>query len=273
MAKVEQFYDSNVQREWDRLGRHKTEFAITMRALSEYLPRPPARIVDIGGGPGRYSIALAQMGYDVTLVDLSAMELDLAGGKAAEAGVRLAGYVHANALDLIDLPGQPYDAALLMGPLYHLLDLQERRTAVAQAKSVLRPGALLFAAFITRYAGIRWSARYLPSWIIERADDVERLLDTGINMPPAEGGFTDSYFAHPSEIKPLMEEGGFRTLDLLACEGVISMIEDEINLLEGEDWSAWVDMNYRLCRDPSIHGAAEHLLYVGSRVAIGEQGE
>ncbi|HUP28057.1 MAG TPA: class I SAM-dependent methyltransferase, partial [Chloroflexia bacterium] len=215
MAKVEHFYDNNAQREWERLERHRIEFAVTMRALRDYLPPAPARILDIGGGPGRYSIALAQLGYEVTLVDLSRGLLDFAREKAGEAGVTLAGYVHANVLDLGDLVGGSSDAVLLMGPLYHLLDEQERLRAVREARRVLRPGGLVFAAFITRYAGIRWAAKNLPSWITDARADTERLLTTGVNVPPAEGGFTDSYFAHPVEIVPLMERGGFRTLDLV----------------------------------------------------------
>ena len=263
MANVEHFYDNNAQREWDRLGGHRTEFAVTMRALAEYLPPPPARIADVGGGPGRYSIALSHMGYRLTLADLSAGLLAFAQGKASDAGVTLEDYVHINALDLGKMPGRAYDAVLMMGPLYHLLTLEERLRAVRGVGGLLKPGGLLFASFIARYAGIRWAAKNLPSWLVDNRSDVERLIETGVNIPPAEGGFTDSYFAQPSEVRPLMEEGGFRTLDLIGCEGVVSMIDEKIMPLEGELWEAWVDINYRLGRDPSIHGAVEHLLYVG----------
>jgi hypothetical protein len=63
-----------------------------------------------------------------------------------------------------------------------------------------------------------------------------------------------------------MEQGGFATLDLIACEGVVSMIDEQLNTLTGEQWQAWVDLNYRLGKDPSVHGAAEHLLYVGEKL-------
>ena len=62
-----------------------------------------------------------------------------------------------------------------------------------------------------------------------------------------------------------MAAGGFAMTDLVACEGVISMLEDGVNPLQGEAWDTWVDLNYGVCRDPSIHGAAEHLLYVGRK--------
>lgn len=64
---------------------------------------------------------------------------------------------------------------------------------------------------------------------------------------------------------PLMESEGFETLDLIACEGVISMIEEKINELTGEAFDAWVELNYQLSKDPSLHGCAEHLLYVGRK--------
>ena len=107
MDKIEQFYDGAVQREWERLDRHRMEFAITLRALADHLPPPPATILDIGGGPGRYSIALAQRGYTVTLLDLSQVQLDWARAKAAEAGVALADYVHGAAERLLYVGRKP----------------------------------------------------------------------------------------------------------------------------------------------------------------------
>jgi S-adenosylmethionine-dependent methyltransferase len=60
MAEVEPFYDDYAAYEWDRLGRHKTEFAVTLRAMEEFLPAAPCSILDIGVGPGRYAIELSQ---------------------------------------------------------------------------------------------------------------------------------------------------------------------------------------------------------------------
>ncbi len=62
-----------------------------------------------------------------------------------------------------------------------------------------------------------------------------------------------------------MENGGCKTLDLVGCEGITSMIEEKINELSGEAFEFWADLNYRLGRNPSLHGAAEHLLYVGRK--------
>jgi 2-polyprenyl-6-methoxyphenol hydroxylase-like FAD-dependent oxidoreductase len=62
-----------------------------------------------------------------------------------------------------------------------------------------------------------------------------------------------------------MESTGFRALGVIGCEGVLSQIRDRVNELDGDDWDYWIDINYRLARDASTHGIAEHLLYVGER--------
>lgn len=262
---VEQFYDLHAQREWERMDRHRTEFAVTLRALEERLPQPPAAILDVGGGPGRYAITLAQRGYFVTLVDLSSRCLAFAQDKAKAAGVELAGCVHADARDLSTFAQGCFDAALLLGPLYHLLELDDRRKAALEARRVLRAGGLVYASIITRYAAVRWAAKHEPSYIFEDREGLDRILTSGVSLAKPYGGFTDTYLAHPTELQPLMEECGFTTLDLLACEGVISMIEEQVNTLSGELWQAWVALNYRLGRDPCVHGAAEHILYVGRK--------
>lgn len=261
---VERYYDAGAQHEWERQDRHRTVFAVTWRALDDYLPEPPAAILDIGGGPGRYSVGLARRGYAVTLFDLAHNNLAFAQARAAEAGVELAGRAQGNALDLSRFADAGFDAVLLMGPLYHLLELDHRRTAVREACRVLKPGGLIFASFITRYAPLCDLARSAPGLLLDRWGDYSRILETGQHQVGTTGaGFTDAYFAHPSEAKPLMEEAGFASLDLIACEGVVSMVQEQLNSLTGEVWERWVDLNYRLGKDPSVHGTAAHLLYVG----------
>lgn len=264
MEKIEAYYDQHSQREWERLQRHRTEFAVTMCALREHLSGAPARILDVGGGPGRYSLTLADQGYHVTLLDLSAGNLALAREKARERGVTLEGFIHGTGLDLSAFPEASFDAVLLMGPLYHLLAEEQRAEAVRQALRLLKPGGLLFTAFISRYAPIRDMAKWEPEQLHPQRERYEQMLATGVYSAPADGSaFTDAYFALPAEIRPFMERFGLTTLDLIACEGFTSMIEEKLNELTGEAWDVWAELNYRLGKDPANHGVAEHLLHVG----------
>lgn len=264
MSHVQNFYDENVQNEWERLGvRHRTEFAVTLRALREFLPPVPARVIDIGGGPGRYALTLAEAGYGVTLVDLSDGNLAFAREKARETGIRLEGVFHKNALDLSSFPPESFDAALLMGPLYHLWHENERLQALREARRLLKPGGMIFASFISRFAPFQDAAAKGFTWAITEPDTNEKLLTTGINVGADGDGFTDAYFAHPDEVIPLCEAAGFETLLRLGCEGMAGGHEAYINSLEGRDFGIWAELNYRLGKDPAAIGASEHILYVG----------
>jgi ubiquinone/menaquinone biosynthesis C-methylase UbiE len=264
MSNVEKYYDENAQSEWDRLEvRHRSEFDNSMRAILEYLPPSPADLIDIGGGPGRYAIALAQKGYRVTLVDLSQGNLDLARQKAAEAGVELQDFVHANALDLTGFPEEGFEAVLLMGPLYHLHQEAERRAALGQARRLLKADGLIFATFITRFSAFRDAAVHGYTYAEADPAYTESVLATGINHQSA--GFTDAHFARPEEVIPLIEKAGFKTLKMIGCEGILSGHEEYVYSLSGEARQFWLDLNYRFAQEPSLYGASDHLLYIGRK--------
>lgn len=263
-GRILSFYESNVEMEWTRLDRHRTELALTARALEEFLPLSSA-VLDCGSGPGRYSLLLASLGHRVTLLDISEESLGFARAKAEEEGVRFEECVCASATDLSMFEDASFDGVLVMGPLYHLLDAQDRAACLGEARRVLRSGGLIFATFLVRYSALRDVAKYDPEWLVDYPDDAKRILEDGIytfegrDNPP----FTDFWSIRPGEVAPMMQKAGFETVALMAQEGLVSMIEEKVNLLEGEAWKAWVDLNYRCASDPSIHGTAEHLLYIG----------
>jgi len=213
---LERFYDQQAEQEWDRLGKHRTEFAVTLRALAEHMP-PPARVLDRGSGPGCLGLELARQGYEVTLFDLSPVCLQTAREKATEAGLALAGVEQGTAVDLSRFGPATFDGVLLLGPLYHLLEEGERRQGLREAWRVLAPGGLLFAAFITRYTAIRYSAVYDPLWVLEDADRLAMLLETGVLPARRSGqpGFL-AHYAHPTEAGPLVESEGFQMVSFWA---------------------------------------------------------
>jgi ubiquinone/menaquinone biosynthesis C-methylase UbiE len=264
MSNIQHFYDENVQAEWERLGsRHRTEFSVSLQALREFLPPAPATLIDIGGGPGRYALTLAEQGYTVTLVDLSPANLALAQQKDAEAASHLQAILQANALDLSSFPAESFDAALLMGPLYHLLEPAERLQALREAHRLLKPGGVLVAAFISRFAPLRDSSKAHPEWLKDQPAAIEQLLTTGaVSGFP---GFTDAYFAHPDEIVPLCQAAGFETLGRMGCEGVVAGNEQLINQLCAADFEQWAELNYRISQDPAAIGASDHILYIGRK--------
>lgn len=260
---VRTLYRADPEREWQRMARHRTEFAVTLRALDDHLPPPPGHVLDCGGGPGRYAIALSQRGYRVTLFDLSPELLDLARQRTVEAGVALAAFEEGSATDLGRFPNDHFDAVLLMGPLYHLLRVEDRRRALAEAYRVIKPGGPVFAAFIARYAGHIDAVADYPAAAAGMPEAYRAIVEIGHEPLPEEGKVSFvGYFAHPGEVAPLCRDAGFEVETVLGVEGVAASRETKLNELTGAAWDFWVDVNYELAHDASLHGGVEHLLAV-----------
>jgi S-adenosylmethionine-dependent methyltransferase len=94
IKQVENYYDS--YDEWQRLERHKVEFEITKKYIDKYVTSN-SRILDIGGGPGKYSIYLASKGHKVILLDLAKKHIEIAKEKADEHKVKLERFIHGSA--------------------------------------------------------------------------------------------------------------------------------------------------------------------------------
>ena len=263
---IRKYYDKNPVEEWERLDKHRTEFSVTMRVLKDFLPNPPAEILDCGGGPGRYAIELANLGYSVTLYDLSEKNLEIAAEKAESKCIALLDYLQGNAVDLARFSDNSFDAVLLMGPLYHIMDDAARTQAIREAKRVLKPGGVLFAAFISRYAAHRWTAKHEPESIVDNPRINDALILTGF-LKPGEGAEDEfcGYLAKPEEVEDLFWDVGMEVENIYGVEGLISLIDEKLNQMEGGVWLKWVDLNYQISSDPSILAGVEHLLVVSRK--------
>ena len=172
----------------DERGRLDTplgvvEFERTIGILAEHLPRPPAVVADIGGGPGRYALWLAERGYTVRHRDIVPKHVDQLGADAAACGLSIETAVgDARAIDLADGGA---DAVLLLGPLYHLQARDDRLRALREAARVVRPGGPVFAAAISR-----WAPR-LHGEVVERLDlafpSIGHQIETVEAVGPAPG--------------------------------------------------------------------------------------
>lgn len=259
MNEIENWYDEKYD-EWERLSRHKIEFDITKRYLDEYLCEDSLEIFDIGGGPGRYSIYLAEKGHKVSLLDLSKCHIEIAKEKSAERGIELEAYIHGNALELGEYE-QKYDVIMLMGPLYHLINESDRKAAVDGALRLLKPNGIIIASFISNYAPIQDYLKGLHT--IESVDELLVYLKDGENQ--GDKGFTTAYFTSVKEAKDLMNSCGLRELIFVGVENILGSKEKEINMLEDDEYEKWLEIGYQLSRDENLMGTSEHFLYIGRK--------
>jgi S-adenosylmethionine-dependent methyltransferase len=270
---VRTYYASFGEREWSRLENPTDgalEFAITCHTLAKYLP-PTARVLDIGAGPGRYTIWLAQRGHRVVLADLSPELLAIARSKIGQAGIgdRVEEIAEADARDLSRWASESFDALLCLGPFYHLPDPKDRHRAATELCRVLRPGGLALVALMPRYTFLRRTLA-IPDerHHLAQTEFVARLLQEGAFVNDIPGRFTHGYGVRPQEAAPFFEQYGFTTLTLLAAEGIAIGIQDALFDLAESDpatYQAAFDVIYNTASDPSILGMAAHLLYVGRR--------
>ena len=269
---VRAYYQGFGDREWTRLASAEgsVEFAVNTHAIASYLP-PGARVLDIGGGPGRYSLWLAERGHRVVLADLSPELLASARDKvaASAAGALVEEIVEADACDLGRWPDGSFDAALSLGPFYHLPAPAERDRAAVELARVLRPGGLAFVALLPRYAFLRRTVALADERPrLAQPDFVARVLDDGVFINDLPGRFTSGYGVRPDEVAPFFERHGFSMLALLASQGIAVGLEDALAELAGSNPAAYqaaLDVVVRTADDPSILGLSSHLLYVGRK--------
>ena len=264
ISDIESFYGDDPGREDGRLSVHQLERELTLRFLDRHLP-PSGSVLEIGAGTGRYSIELAKRGYAVTAVDLSAQVVEEAKRRVAEQGFEgRVRFVVADARDLGQVPDEPFDAGLMMGPLYHLVEESDRRSALREAHRHLREGAPIFSAFLGRLGVVSALLKKVPVWIEDNIQ-VRSFLDHGRRPANASLEGFRGYFAQVSEIAPLHEEVGFDTVALVGVEPGIAADDESFNRLEGERRGRWLDLLQEIADEPSIVGASRHLLYIGRK--------
>jgi ubiquinone/menaquinone biosynthesis C-methylase UbiE len=247
---------------WGELERLRTQ-----AILARHLPPPPAVVLDVGGAAGAYAFPLAEQGYEVHLIDPVELHVEQARAREASASANLASISLGDARGLSFADGSA-GAVLLLGPLYHLVEKEDRLQALREARRVLRPGGVLFAAAISRFASLidGLSRGFFAD--AEFRKIVEGDLARGVHQNPTNRFeyFTTAYFHRPEELAQEVRDAGFADVRTPA--------------VEGPAWSAagfrqaWNDPPQRqklleflsqVESEPSLIGASAHLLAVAVR--------
>jgi len=272
-SSVKAYYASLGEGEWRRLERPAdgaVEYAVTLATLERHLTRASA-ILDIGGGPGRYAIALAERGHRVTLADLSPELLVIAREKvvAAHAEDQVSEIVEADACDLTRWKAGSFDAALSLGPFYHLTEAREREAAARELARVVRPGGHVFVAAIPRLSFLQRTIA-LPDERHHLLDGewLRRLLEDGVFENEVRGRFSLGYGVESGEIERLFESNGFAQIEVISAESASIGVESQVGeMIEtgGPVSEALLRLMIDLAGDPRLIGSARHQLFVGRR--------
>jgi len=263
---IQRYYARGFEKERLDTGVFRLELERTKELLSRFLPPPPSTVLDVGGGPGRYARWLAGLGYEVHLVDPVPRHVEEAReqhhGEPSITSAELG-----DARDLERASGSA-EAVLLLGPLYHLTDREDRLRALGEAFRVLRTGGILCAAAISRYAsmldGLSRDLFADPRF----RKIAEHGLATGQHRNPTldPAFFTTAYFHEPLELEAEMRAAGFDVDGVYGIEGpgwvVPNAVERWENPRQREEllWFARA-----VERAPSLTGMSAHLLGVARK--------
>ncbi len=269
-AEILAYYDELGQEE-GRLFKPGTgvlEFSRSQELMRRHLPPPVKVVLDVGGGPGAYSCWLAREGYEVHLIDPVPRHIEQA--KLASDNQPPHPVASLNRGNALSLPqrDEVSDAVLLMGPLYHLTRRDDRIRALREARRVLRPGGLVFASAINRFAslldGLRRGLIDDPHFV----QMLQRDMEEGQHRSPdnMETYFTTAYFHRPEELEAEIREAGLTLKELVAVQGPGWLAEDFS--------SRWSDLRRReqllgLVRavehEATLFGMSPHLMAIAEK--------
>jgi 2-polyprenyl-3-methyl-5-hydroxy-6-metoxy-1,4-benzoquinol methylase len=245
-----------------RTGASQIEFLRTKEVLLRHLPPSPARILDVGGATGIYSQWLAELGYQVSLIDLSAQHVESAKAALSPLGVA----VEQGDARSLSAASASFDAVLLMGPLYHLQDPAHRLEAWRETRRVLRPGGIVAGAAINRFATLLdgLAKGYFFNSDFRRI--VHHDLATGMHLNPTRRPewFTTAYLHRPEELAAEAETAGISVRELVGLEGLSRWLPfDETRWSAPEGRENILEGARLMEHEPTLAGLSAHLLLIG----------
>ncbi len=231
------------------------EFLTTMRYIEKYL-KPNARILEIGAGTGRYSHALARRGYTVDAVELVEHNIDIF--RKNTLSTEKVSIVQENALHLSAFANQQYDLTLLLGPLYHLYSMEDKRQAIAEALRVTKTGGILFAAYVISdgclldegfHRGNVNVAEYIKNGLLDEK--------TFAASSKPEDLFE---LVRKEDIDDLMSVFPVTRLHYVAADGCSLFMREAIDKMDNAAFQLYLKYHFATCERGDLSGVTSHAL-------------
>lgn len=232
------------------IRRHgQVEYRTTMKYIHKYLETmTQPKILDIGAGTGRYSVALANEGYDVTAVELVKYNLGIL--KSKKSSVKA---IQGTALNLSKFADETFDFTLLFGPMYHLYTKEDKQKAMHEAKRVTKKGGIIMVAYImNEYSVITYG--FKQGHVKECLEDGRLTEDFKSVSEPK-----DLYdYVRLEEINELKDEVGLIREQIIAADGPADYMRRELNAMDEETFELFMKYHLATCERQELLGASAH---------------
>ena len=263
---VRRFYNQHVKEEDQRLQYHVFEMPITFHYLEKYL-KPGDKVLDIACGTGNYAFSLLKHQYQVGLNDISDENIRLVE-KRFRGNSNVIGISRADALESELWEIAQWDAVLMLGPLYHYTNPEKRNSLLKKAYQHVRPGGYVFSAFMSRVGATIFGMKNNPDgifkpkgpaylWQFGTAEDFIEETETFHHA--------HTYFSHPDELNPLLENAGFKSLNLIGIEGIFGERFEDFHRMTKDQQEAWLQFTIDHCEDKIMVYQSKHLLNVAQK--------
>lgn len=249
MTKLDEYY--NKFNEEKRLTRRHgmVEYITSMKYIHDYIADgSKLKIIDIGAGTGRYSVALSEEGHDVTAVEL--VNANLGKLKAKKSSVKA---FQGTAVNLKKFEDNTYDLTILFGPMYHLIKHEEKLKALQEAKRVTKPGGVIFVAYcMNEYSILTYG--FKERHVTECVEQGRFSKD--FKCQPTEEDLYD--YVRIEEINQLNEEAGLERLKIISPDGPANYMRQELKALSEEEFELFMKYHLSTCERPELIGAGAH---------------
>ena len=235
-------------------SRHgQLEYATTMAYIHRYAGAG-SKVLEVGAGTGRYSIALAKEGMKVTAVELVESNLEVL--RENSRGIGGIESYQGDATDLSRFADGSFDMTLVLGPMYHLYEQEEVHRAIDEAIRVTKPGGVIMYAFISVYA-IMYANYLQGNWA---AGQEENFTDDYRTKHFKEQLFTGY---DVEEFEQLFDGKPVERIATAGVDGLLEPIEDCPDfLIRDEDFDAFTAWYLAFAEKRELLGGTSHLLYI-----------
>jgi S-adenosylmethionine-dependent methyltransferase len=261
---IKEYYNKGVEIEWSRMDRHPLEFEITKRHIDQVI-HPKSRILDIGGGPGKYSFHYAALGHKVTLIDLAESNIEYARNKQHELNIYLESLRVGDATSLKDIEDDSFDIIFCMGPLYHLIAESDRKKAVNECKRIVKKNGSIIFSFITIMAQTISVIKRYPLFIKNWERALSKGIEKGINDSEYDTGFTEAFFVDPLKVEDFLVDCGLLVTKLAGAEGIACQSEPDLLKLPRDVLDEWINFSFKYSECRSTLGANQHVLCIAKK--------